>query len=55
MLCPECGHDTKVTRSWPSYNSVIRERQCLECGYKWTTAEITLDEVQFIVKQDCHT
>ena len=41
MLCPKCGHDTKVV-STVAGNVVERHRRCLddECRYTFLTIEI---------------
>ena len=40
MKCPHCNHeDTKVTDSRDADDSIRRRRQCLSCGYRFTTYE----------------
>ena len=54
MKCPACGYfDSKVVDSRPTDDSSIRRRrECLKCGYRFTTyEEIDRDEV-LVVKRD---
>jgi transcriptional repressor NrdR len=55
MNCPSCGAiDSKVvdSRSVEDGTSIRRRRECLDCGYRFTTYE-RLNEVPLIVlKQD---
>ena len=42
MLCPLCNYDnTKVTDSRPAADgvSVKRRRECVKCGYRFSTVE----------------
>lgn len=40
MKCPKCGNETKVIDSREvNADSVRRRRECLECGYRYTTIE----------------
>lgn len=41
MICRECGYyDNVVTNSRHTpCDSIRRRRQCLKCGYRWTTHE----------------
>ena len=44
MKCPECGSSrTRVSDSRKYNNAVIRERQCLDCGAYFETAETVID------------
>lgn len=43
MTCPQCGGDTKVTNSRHDEAEVRRRRECLECGYRFSTVEIDMD------------
>lgn len=40
MQCPNCAETTKVINTIAKYDSVYRVRQCLACGYRFTTNEI---------------
>ena len=55
MKCPKCGNDDdKVLDSRSSKDSAVvrRRRECLKCGYRFTThEEIDRDEL-FVVKRD---
>ncbi|MGE9292125.1 transcriptional regulator NrdR [Ruficoccus sp. ZRK36] len=55
MYCPKCGHkDTKVldTRIGKSKLSIRRRRECLDCGYRFTTVEEILREGLVVIKRD---
>jgi len=45
MKCEKCGKKTKTNDSRHSklYNSVIRRRECLKCGFKFNTRETNKD------------
>ena len=55
MKCPKCGNDDdKVLDSRSSKDGAVirRRRECLKCGYRFTThEEIDRDEM-FVVKRD---
>ena len=55
MKCPKCGNDDdKVLDSRASKEGVVirRRRECLKCGFRFTThEEIDRDEL-FVVKRD---
>lgn len=43
MRCPECSGDSKVKDGRLNDKNIFRRRrECLDCGYKWTTYEIDL-------------
>jgi transcriptional regulator NrdR family protein len=57
MKCPKCTHTGFAFRRRAGSfdrNSTIdetldqtrRERECKACGHRWTTVEVTLDELQ---------
>ncbi|OHE71843.1 MAG: transcriptional regulator NrdR [Verrucomicrobia bacterium GWC2_42_7] len=54
MHCPKCLHeDTKVLDTRESTPSTIRRRrQCLKCGYRFTTLEEILREELWVIKRD---
>ena len=55
MNCQRCGHeDTKVldTRTGKNNRSIRRRRQCLACGYRFTTIEEMLREGLMVRKRD---
>ena len=55
MKCPKCGNDDdKVldSRSSNEGSAIRRRRECLKCGYRFTThEEIDRDET-FVIKRD---
>lgn len=53
MKCPECGHDdSKVIDSRPTENKVRRRRECIKCGFRFTTYEIIEDIPLMVIKKD---
>ena len=45
MKCPKCGSaEYKVIDSRITEETVRRRRECLKCGNRWSTAEISIDE-----------
>jgi len=53
MKCPHCGHeDSKVTDSRTVDDSVRRRRQCLACGFRFTTYERVQTGNLVIIKKD---
>jgi len=55
MRCPKCTSlDTKVldTRTGKNETSIRRRRECLECGYRFTTIEEVLRADLQVVKRD---
>lgn len=55
MRCPSCGHlESKVVDSRPSEDgtSIRRRRQCLACGYRFTTYERAGDNPLVVIKSD---
>ena len=55
MRCPSCGHlESKVVDSRPSEDgaSIRRRRECLSCGYRFTTYERAGDNPIVIIKSD---
>lgn len=54
MQCPKCSHaDTKVldTRLGKNNLTIRRRRQCLGCGYRFTTIEEILREGLVVIKR----
>ena len=43
MTCPKCFEVTKVIDSRHEEDSVVRRRECLICGLRFTTIEIDKD------------
>ena len=55
MRCPKCGNDDdKVldSRSAKEGSVIRRRRECLKCGYRFTTHEEIDREEFFVVKRD---
>ncbi len=53
MKCPLCGHeDSKVTDSRNVDGTVRRRRQCLDCGFRFTTYERVQTGNLVIIKKD---
>lgn len=55
MRCPFCGHpESKVVDSRPSEDgaAIRRRRECLDCGYRFTTYERLGDNPLIITKTD---
>lgn len=43
MTCPICEGATKVTNSRPGPDIIRRRRECVGCGYRFTTIEMDED------------
>ena len=57
MRCPKCGCDeSKVVDSRPSENNDAsrRRRECIECGFRFTTYERREELPLVVVKKDGH-
>ena len=55
MTCPVCGGKTQVYDSRTPYgDEVWRRRQCVDCGYKFTTVEHEIDVRPPEVKTTVH-
>jgi len=55
MLCPHCGHmDDKVleSRQNSSGSTIRRRRECLACGYRFTSYERIEEKQLMVVKRD---
>jgi transcriptional repressor NrdR len=53
MKCPQCGHeDSKVTDSRDVNETVRRRRECLGCGFRFTTHERIQTSNLVIIKKD---
>ena len=53
MKCPHCGYeDSKVTDSRTADDTVRRRRQCLDCGFRFTTYERVETGHPVIIKKD---
>ena len=57
MRCLKCGcEESKVVDSRPSenYDSIRRRRECISCGYRFTTYERREEMPLMVVKRDGH-
>ncbi len=53
MRCPECGcEESKVIDSRPTENKVRRRRECINCGFRFTTYEIIEEVPLMVIKKD---
>lgn len=53
MQCPKCSNqDSKVIESRDANNAVRRRRECLGCGYRFTTYERVERSMVVVVKSD---
>lgn len=53
MKCPECGYnDSKVVDSRPTDNKIRRRRECISCGFRFTTYEIVENIPLMVIKKD---
>ena len=55
MRCPKCGcEESKVVDSRPSENndSIRRRRECIQCGYRFTTYERREETPLTVLKKD---
>lgn len=54
MKCPVCGYEeSKVIDSRPvEDNSIRRRRECLGCGYRFTTYEAIESQELIVIKKD---
>lgn len=50
MTCPICGGDTKVIDTAGDCDAVYRTRKCVECEYKFSTAEFEYDGKKILGK-----
>lgn len=55
MRCPSCGHDEDRvvdSRATKDNSAVRRRRECLKCGYRFTTYEYIEHTPVMVVKKD---
>ena len=53
MKCPECScEESKVIDSRPTENKVRRRRECIQCGFRFTTYEIVEEVPLMVLKKD---
>ena len=53
MDCPQCAyHDSKVVDSRDVGDGIRRRRECLQCGFRFTTFERVNTLSMFVIKKD---
>ena len=52
MTCPKCNEKTKVIDSIPNDDSTERRRECVACGYRFSTVEIDKDLYERLVRHN---
>ena len=52
MTCPNCNNKTRVIDSTTDEDSTTRRRECMECGYRFSTVEIDKDLYERLVRRD---
>lgn len=50
MTCPKCNEKTRVIDSTTDEDSTTRRRECVACGYRFSTIEIDKDLYERLVK-----
>ena len=50
MTCPNCNSRTKVVDSRTDEDSTERRRECVACGYRFTTVEVDKDLFERMVR-----
>ena len=48
FVCQRCDGDMHVTDSRPKKNRVLRRRECLKCGARYSTLEVFVEDVRFL-------
>ena len=52
VACPECGHaESNVTDSRPSGATMRRRRRCCACAHRFTTYELSHQELEAEAKR----
>lgn len=51
IACPSCGTKSIVKDVRPAGDSLRRRRLCSDCGSRWTTVEIGLDQLRAIERK----
>ena len=52
MMCPECGGgNVYVVDSREKETYKRRRYKCTDCGHRWNTAEIPLEELELLEKK----
>lgn len=54
MICPDCPekYDTRVVDSRDDGGTIRRRRECMKCGYRFTTKERVEVSIPMVVKRD---
>lgn len=52
MTCPKCNESTKVIDSRTDEDSTERRRECVVCGFRFSTVEIDRDLYERMVRQN---
>src|SRR6185312_1244151 len=53
VRCPQCNNpDSKVVDSRELEGSIRRRRECLSCGFRFTTYERVEQQTLYVVKKD---
>jgi transcriptional repressor NrdR len=53
--CPDCGdlrNKVADVRARKLDNAIKRRRECLNCGRRWTTMEVTISEATAFMSKD---
>jgi transcriptional regulator NrdR family protein len=51
MDCPKCYGKTTVLVTKVNEDYVRRRRECLECGHRYTTVEMVIDDIKLYIRQ----
>lgn len=47
MNCTKCGHDVvSCIDSRPKNGTIYRRRKCLQCGYRFSSVEVSLEALE---------
>jgi transcriptional regulator NrdR family protein len=52
MTCPECNGKTKVVDSRTDEDSTLRRRECIDCGYRFSTVEVDKDMYERMMRKN---
>lgn len=52
MTCPKCNEKTRVIESVTDEDSTTRRRECITCGYRFSTVEIDKDLYERLVRHN---
>ena len=51
MTCPKCNEKTRTIETNTEDDSIMRRRECLVCGYRFSTIEIDRDLYERLVRR----